>query len=110
MLDQVGVDAALSPRTATANGVLRFVRGDVAQVATFLLGEVEMLEFELHGDSNADSEAICDLQLPRDVLITAIVRDGRSQIARGRTTLRKGDHVIVVAEPESVDTVARVLG
>ncbi len=110
LLDQVGVDAALSPRTATANGVLRFVRGDVAQVATFLLGEVEMLEFELHGDSNADSEAICDLQLPRDVLITAIVRDGRSQIARGRTTLRKGDHVIVVAEPESVDTVARVLG
>lgn len=109
LLDQVGVDAALSPRTATANGVLRFVRGDLAQVATFLQGAVEILEFELHSGSASDGHAISELHLPRDVLITAIVRDGRSEIARGRTTLRKGDHVIVVAEPESVDAVARIL-
>lgn len=109
LLDQVGVDAALSPRTATANGVLRFVRGDVAQVATFLQGEVELLEFELHNGAHADGQSIADLKLPRDVLIAAIVRDGRSQIARGRTTLRKGDHVIVIAEPASVDVVARIL-
>jgi len=109
LLDRVGVDAALSPRTATANGVLRFVRGDVAQVATFLQGEVELLEFEIHSGSAADGRSIAELELPRDVLISAIVRDGRSQIARGRTTLRKGDHVIVIAEPQSVDLVARTL-
>jgi len=109
LLDQVGVDAALSPRTATANGVLRFVRGDVAQVATFLQGEVELLEFEIHSNAQADGQSIAELKLPRDVLIAAIVRDGRSQIARGRTTLRKGDHVIVIAEPSSVDSVARIL-
>lgn len=109
LLDRVGVDAALSPRTATANGVLRFVRGDVAQVATFLQGEVELLEFEIRSGSTADGRSIADLKLPRDVLISAILRDGRSQIARGRTTLRKGDHVIVIAEPQSVDLVARTL-
>ena len=109
LLDSVGVDAALSPRTATANGVLRFVRGDVAQVATFLQGEVELLEFEIHTGSNADGSSIAELGLPRDVLISAVVRDGRAQIARGRTTLRKGDHVIVTAEPESVEVVAKTL-
>jgi len=109
LLGRVGVDAALSPRTATANGVLRFVRGDVAQVATFLEGEVELLEFEIHKGSAADGRTIAELKLPRDVLISAVVRDGRSQIARGRTTLRKGDHVIVMAEPQSVDVVARTL-
>lgn len=109
LLDRVGVDAALSPRTATANGVLRFVRGDVTQVATFLQGEVELLEFEIHKGSAADGRTIAELKLPRAVLISAIVRDGRAQIARGRTTLRKGDHVIVIAEPQSVDMVARIL-
>lgn len=109
LLDQVGVDAALSPRTATANGVLRFVRGGVAQVATFLHGEVELLEFELHGDSNAEGKTISELRLPRDVLIAATVRDGRAQIARGHTTLRKGDHVIVITEPQSTDLVAEIL-
>jgi len=109
LLDQVGVDAALSPRTATANGVLRFVRGDVAQVATFLQGEVELLEFELHSGSAADGRSIAELRLPREILIAAIVRDGRAQIARGRTLLRKGDHVIVISEPQSVDLVAQTL-
>lgn len=106
LLDQVGVDAALSPRTATANGVLRFVRGDVAQVATFLQAEVELLEFEIRSGSAADGSTIADLRLPRSILIAAVVRDGRSQIARANTTLRKGDHVIVMAEPSSVDAVA----
>lgn len=109
LLDSVGVDAAISPRTATANGVLRFVRGDVAQVATFLQGEVELLEFEIRKGSSADGATIAALGLPRDVLITAVVRDGHSQIARGHTTLRKGDHVIVTAEPQSVDVVAKSL-
>lgn len=109
LLDQVGVDAALSPRTATANGVLRFVRGGLAQVATFLQGEIELLEFELHSDSHADGKLISDLHLPREVLIASVVRDGRAQIARGRTTLRKGDHVIVITEPQSVDVVAKIL-
>ncbi|MGI9606624.1 MAG: Trk system potassium transporter TrkA [Acidimicrobiales bacterium] len=109
LLDRVGVDAALSPRTATANAVLRFVRGDVAQVATFLQSDAELLEFEIHTGSNADGRTLSELGLPRDVLIAAIVRDGRAQIARGRTTLRKGDHVIVMAEPESVDLVAKTL-
>ena len=109
LLDQVGVDAALSPRTATANGVLRFVRGDLAQVATFLSGEVELLEFELHGGSAAEDRSIAELQLPREILIASIVRDGHAQIARGKTRLRKGDHVIAVAKPQSVDMVAQIL-
>ncbi len=109
LLDQVGVDAALSPRTATANGVLRFVRGGLAQVATFLHGEVELLEFELHGGSNAEGKLISELNLPREVLIAATVRDGRPEIARGRTTLRKGDHVIVITEPQTIDVVTEIL-
>ena len=86
------------------------MRGDVAQVATFLQGEVELLEFEIHKGSPADGRTIAELGLPRDVLIAAVVRDGRPQIARGRTTLRKGDHVIVMAKPSSVDTLSDALG
>ena len=103
------VDATLSPRTATANGVLRFVRGDVAGVTTFLQGELELLEFEIRSGSAADDKSIADLGLPRDVLIVAVVRDGRAQIARGRTVLRKGDHVMVMAEPDAVEVVAKSL-
>jgi trk system potassium uptake protein TrkA len=110
LLSEVGIDAALSPRTATANGVLRFVRGGVAAVATFLEGEAEVLELVVGEGSPADGAAVAELRLPKDVLIGAVVRDGNAQIARGRSVLRDRDHVVVFAMPHVVDDVRRVFG
>jgi len=110
LLGQAGIDVALSPRTATANGVLRFVRGDVAAVATFLQGDAEVIELEIAPDSPADGALVKDLGLPKDVLIGAFVRDGKPQIARGRSRLRGRDHVVAFATPGAVDEVHRVLG
>lgn len=108
LLGEVGIDVALSPRTATANGVLRFVRGNVAQVATFLSADIEVLELEVAEGSPADAAVIKDLGLGREVLIGAIVRDGKAQIARGRTQLRYRDHVVVFARPQSVPGVKKL--
>ncbi|NCG25686.1 MAG: Trk system potassium transporter TrkA [Actinobacteria bacterium] len=110
ILPDAGVDVALSPRTATANGVLRFVRGGVAAVATFLHGDVEVLELEVQPGSPADGELVRDLGLPKDALIAASVRDGKPQIIRGRSRLRGRDHVVVVAMPAAVDAVRSALG
>ncbi len=110
LLEEAGIDAALSPRTATANGVLRFVRGGVAAVATFLEGAVEVLELEVKEGSPGDGALVAELRLPREVLIGAVVRDGKAQIARGRTSLRDRDHVVVFAMPGTVEEVRRVFG
>lgn len=110
LLGQVGIDAALSPRTASANSVLRYVRGDVAAVTTFLEGDVEVVEFEVAPGAPADGTAIKDLGLSGSVLLAAIVRDGNAQIARGRSVLRARDHVIVFAKPNLVDAVKQAFG
>ncbi len=110
LLEEVGVDVALSPRTASANGVLRFVRGDVAKVATFLAADFEVIELEVNAASIADGALVRDLELPKDCLIGAIVRDGKAQIGRGRSELRARDHVVVFVRPENVDAVRAVLG
>ncbi len=110
LLADAGVDVALSPRTATANGVLRFVRGGVAAVATFLQGEIEVLELEVAPNSPADGELVRDLNLPKDALIAASVRDGKPQIIRGRSRLRSRDKVVVVAMPAAVEDTRRAIG
>jgi trk system potassium uptake protein TrkA len=107
------VDAAVSPRTASANSVLRFIRGGgetVTAVATFLHGDVEVLEFAVSGDSACNGETLADLDVPKGALVGAIVRDGKPQIARGRSTLRDRDHVVVIARPDSVDRVTALFG
>ncbi len=110
LLADAGIDVALSPRTATANGVLRFVRGGVAAVATFLHGEVEVLELEVAPGSPADGERVRDLNLPKDALIAAAVRDGKPRIIRGRSHLRARDRVVVVAMPSAVEAARRAIG
>ena len=107
------VDAAVSPRTASANSVLRFIRGGgetVTAVATFLHGDVEVLEFAVSGDSDCNGKTLADLDVPKGALVGAIVRDGKPQIARGRSTLRDRDHVVVIARPDSVDRVTALFG
>ncbi|MBK9181191.1 MAG: Trk system potassium transporter TrkA [Acidimicrobiales bacterium] len=106
LLAQAGIHA-LTSRTAFANAVLRSVRGDVAAVATFLEGEAEVLELEVRQGSAADGAAIAGLGLPGDVLIGAVVRDGKARIGRGRTVLRARDHVVVFARVEAVPAVRR---
>jgi trk system potassium uptake protein TrkA len=110
LVENSGVDVALSPRTATANGVLRFVRGGIAAVATFLHGDAEVLELEVAEHSRADGALINELGLPKDALIAAFVRDGNAQIGRAKSRLRAHDHVVVVAMPGAVGEVRGVLG
>ena len=107
LLKQVGIDAAMSPRTASANGVLRLVRGDVASVGTFLEGDVEVLELEVAPGSRADGTPVGELHLTGRVLLAAIIRDGNARIARGHSELRARDHVAIFVTPQQVDEVKR---
>ncbi|MEZ5382683.1 MAG: Trk system potassium transporter TrkA [Microthrixaceae bacterium] len=108
LLGKAGIDATLSPRTATADRVLRLVRGEIAGVATFLEGSVEVLEFEVAEDSLADGAVVSEMTLPPDVLLGAVVRDGVPEIARGKSTLRRGDHVVVFALATAVDAMGKL--
>jgi len=110
LLEEVGIDVALSPRTASANGVLRFVRGDVTAVTTFLQGDAEVIEIPVKEGSEADGSCISDLALPKEVLVGAIVRDGKATIARGRSVLRARDHLVMVAMPHAIDDATRLFG
>ena len=109
LVHEAGIDVALSPRTATANAVLRFVRGgEISSVTTFLEGEAEILELTVKESSLADGSVVAELPLPRDVLIGAVVRDGNAEIARGRTRLRDMDRVIAFTMPSATPAVRRI--
>lgn len=103
LVRRFGVDAALSPRTASANAVLRRVRGGAAAVNTFLESDSEVDELEIRPGSRADGAVVADLHLPRDILIGAVTRsDSPAEIVRGTTMLRAGDHVVVFGRPQAI--------
>lgn len=103
LVRRFGVDAALSPRTASANAVLRRVRGNAAAVNTFLESDSEVDEIEINVGSKADGAVVADLHLPHNILIGAVIRpDAPAEIVRGRTELRAGDHIVVFGRPQAI--------
>jgi trk system potassium uptake protein TrkA len=110
LLAEIGVDVALSPRTATANAVLRFARGRVTAVATFLRGDVEVLELEIDENSPAVGKTIAELKLPKEVLVGAVLSHPHAHIGRGDTRLGPGDVAVIFAKPRSLDAAKRVFG
>lgn len=109
LVRRFGIDAALSPRTASTNAVLRAVRRDTTAVATFLEEDSEVDEWVVVAGSQADGATVAHLPLPKDILIGAMVRQGQeAQIVRGWTELQSGDHVVVFGRPNTLAVVKSV--
>lgn len=109
LVRQFGIDAALSPRTASANAVLRQLRGGTASVATFLESDVEVDEFIIGADSIAAGRAVRDLHLPRTLLLGGVVReDGSTELVGGDTVLNAGETVVIFARPKAIAEIQRV--
>lgn len=103
LVGQFGIDATLSPRTASANAVLREVRGGEGAVATFLESDVEVNELVVSPGSRADGAVVADLHLSRSLLLGAAVRpDGTVEIVRGPTQLAAGDKVVVFSRAKDL--------
>jgi trk system potassium uptake protein TrkA len=108
LVARFGIDASVSPRTASANAVLRYFRGGLSTV-TFLESDTEVDEIEVREGSRAVGVRLADLHLPVDFLVGAIIREGGStEIARGRTVIKAGDHLVVFARPAALARVRKV--
>tara|TARA_Y100001970_G_scaffold33139_1_gene41124 strand:- start:45609 stop:46916 length:1308 start_codon:yes stop_codon:yes gene_type:complete len=108
VLDFADVDSTLSPVTASANRVLRYVH-DVKDVATFLGvdQDFEVVELKVGAKSRAVEKKVRQLKLPRDVLIGAFIRNDEPSIVRGSTQLHADDTVLLIAPPEQVDVIRK---
>jgi trk system potassium uptake protein TrkA len=103
LVSQFGIGATLSPRTASANAVLRELRGTSGNVTTFLDSDVEANEFEVRPGCTADGAMISELGVPTGILLGAVVRpDSSVEIAGGRTALQAGDKVVVFAKAKDL--------
>jgi potassium/hydrogen antiporter len=67
-----------------------------------------MHRYHVAAGSAADGSAIGDLPCGEDVWVSLVIRDGSLVTAGGDTTLRAGDDVLVLADPEDVSVLDRL--
>ena len=111
LMENVGIDAGISPRLLTANAILRFIKRGRGVLSITLLCEekAEMLEVVLSEDSKVVNQKIREINFPGGAIIGSICRKNNVTIATGNDCLKAGDMITVFALPHALRKVEQYL-
>lgn len=73
--------------------------GDIITLMSLKKGKIVMVEFELTTNSPAINQQIKDIKLPRQCILTSIVREEELIFPKGDTTLEAGDSILALTGP-----------
>lgn len=109
VVDKLDVDAAFNPAYITASNILKIVRGGrTVSVYLMLGGEAEVLEIKLDKSLPILHKSLSQLNLPKGIILGAIVEHGKVIIPKGDTVLKENQKVIIFCLKENVDTVKKI--
>jgi CIC family chloride channel protein len=74
-------------------------------LATEHAGDVVTLELAIGPSDPAVGRSLAEVGLPRDSVVTSVLRDGRLIIPRGQVRLQPGDHLQVLASAAAHDAI-----
>jgi trk system potassium uptake protein len=108
--DQWGVDLAVSPpHLLTALVEEEVSTGDLVSLLKLQRGRVELMEVRLEAGSPAVDRRIEELDLPGDITLVAVVREGHVITCRGTTPLTEGDEVLALVNADRTDELRAIL-
>ena len=109
LFEMVGIDAALSPKQATIDGVLRVSMGaGVESLATIEGEQAEIIELIAAPGSKMIKRTLDRTKFPKGAIVSAIVRDNEVIVPRGINQIRAGDRAIVFALTSSLPKVKKL--
>ena len=99
----LGIDAFINPRSVTISKVLQHVRrGRIRAVHSIQNGAAEVIEAEALETSPLVGKALRELDLPEDLRIGAIYRNGEFVRPDGQTKIKAKDRVVIFAAARAV--------
>lgn len=103
ILEQSGLDSVVTPKQLVALKLARYVRamqnsegGSMETLYRLADGKVEALEFKIDASAAFLNTPLKDLRLKPNILICAIIRNGKSIVPDGSSVILPGDHAIII--------------
>jgi trk system potassium uptake protein TrkA len=110
LVERLGIDLAVTPRTSIANRIIRLVhQKEVTGMAVLGEGQIEVIEITLREDAQVTGTRLRDLDIkPGQALVAAIMREKQVVVPSGEDELRAGDHVVVIAMAQNRESVQKL--
>jgi trk system potassium uptake protein TrkA len=99
----LGIDLFINPEIETAKEIAAVLSGLYpSPVEEFAGGRVQIGEFRVQKEDMLN-RPLSEITLPPSSMMVAIVRPEESKIPRGDDSLRRGDHIYVIASREAME-------
>lgn len=115
VLESIGVDSAFSSKAIAANRIIGYVRAlensgesSVQTLYKLVGGQVEALEFIINHDFKGIDVPLKDLEINKDTLIAAIIRNHQVMFPSGNDAIELGDSVIVVSKSQQLRSINEI--
>jgi trk system potassium uptake protein len=112
--DRLGVDVVIDPSATAAEELVGLVGlGGVSELISFADGKLVMVGGIVAPNAPITTAPLGAMRLRSAEwgwVIAALVRDGRTIIAHGDTTVQAGDHALVMTTGDHADGATRLLG
>ena len=97
------IDDFIDPRMNTVSSILKHVhKGTIETAYTILNGEYEVIEADIIETSELINQSLKNSNLPDEIRIGAILRDGKIIIPRSDFTFQKKDTVVFLAKKDAI--------
>jgi len=107
--DVLGIDATACAVTLMMSRILHELPAHkFVPLLSMRTENVELVELEVSEESPFAYRAIADISPPDGVLLTAILRDGKALLARGREVIMPNDYVLCLLEPGKEKELIRI--
>ena len=107
--EQLGIDAAISPRLLAARQIVKYVReGEVASTSVLADGRGEILEMIAAEGCRIVDKPLIDTNFPRGAMIGAVAGQSGVYVPSGSDVIRSGNTVIVFTTPQVRPQVERM--
>jgi trk system potassium uptake protein TrkA len=116
VIKHLDLDSTIYPKNITADFIVRYVRAmknsvgsSMETLYSVIQGEVEAAEYTVGEGSPVIGIPLMKMQKKPDILLAAIIRDGKVLIPRGSDAIAAGDRVVVVTRAKAIDGIADIL-
>lgn len=110
LVEDIGVDIALTVRQATVSSMLRWCYEiDAVDLALVAGGEAQLLELAVKDGAKIAGKPLKKIDFPKNSLVGAIVRGDTTILPRGDDVVEVGDRLVVFALTEAVPKLERML-
>ncbi len=110
LMSAIGIEQVVNPRLSAINSILQHIRRGKILSAISIKGEqAEVVEAVAMETSDIVGKPLMDVNLPKGVLVTGVVRDQKVIIPSGTTVILPNDRIIIFCRREAIPKMEKIL-